>query len=59
MSDPVQSEPFKAVQCMRCGFVYAEEDGLPQDGIAPGTRWEDVPEEWTCPDCFAAKSDFG
>ena len=32
--------------------------GMPDDGIAPGTRWEDVPETWSCPDCAANKADF-
>ena len=40
------------------GFVYEEEQGLPEEGIAPGTRWEDVPENWKCPECGATKSDF-
>jgi rubredoxin len=30
----------------------------PEDGIAPGTRWEDVPDDWVCPECGVAKSDF-
>ena len=42
--------------CLVCGFIYREADGLPD--IAPGTAWEDVPEDWTCPDCGAAKADF-
>ena len=45
-------------QCALCAFVYDEATGLPEDGIAPGTRWEDVPETWSCPDCSASKSDF-
>ena len=45
-------------ECVLCGFVYDEASGLPDDGIAPGTRWEDVPEDWTCPDCAATKADF-
>lgn len=44
--------------CMVCGFIYDEALGLPEAGIAPGTRWEDVPETWICPDCGASKSDF-
>ena len=32
--------------------------GLPDEGIAPGTRWEDVPMNWTCPECGARKEDF-
>ncbi len=49
---------FKTWQCLLCAFVYEEKDGMPEDGVAPGTRWEDVPETWTCPDCSATKSDF-
>lgn len=45
-------------ECMVCGFVYREEDGIPEDGIAPGTRWEDIPEDWYCPECGVSKSDF-
>jgi rubredoxin len=45
-------------QCLLCAFVYDEAKGLPDEGIAPGTSWEDVPETWTCPDCSASKSDF-
>jgi len=44
--------------CIICGFVYDEELGLPQEGIAPGTRWEDIPDDWLCPDCGVGKSDF-
>ena len=39
-------------------FEYDEEKGWPEDGIAPGTRWADIPEDWSCPDCGAAKADF-
>jgi len=45
-------------QCMLCSFVYDEAKGLPDEGIAPGTPWEDVPEDWFCPDCSTSKSDF-
>jgi len=34
------------------------EQGLEDEGFAPGTRWEDIPEDWSCPDCGAAKADF-
>lgn len=44
--------------CELCGFVYYEEKGLPDEGIDPGTRWEDIPEDWVCPLCGASKSDF-
>ncbi len=45
-------------QCTLCAFVYDEAKGLPDEGIAPGTPWEDVPESWHCPDCSTSKSDF-
>jgi rubredoxin len=48
----------KAYMCVICGFVYEEAKGVPDQGIAPGTQWADVPENWTCPDCGAPKSDF-
>lgn len=48
----------KKWQCVVCDFFYDEENGLPEEGIAPGTRWEDVPEDWLCPECGAGKSDF-
>lgn len=48
----------KAYMCVICGYVYEEEKGDPGSGIAPGTRWEDVPLSWRCPDCGAGKEDF-
>jgi rubredoxin len=52
------SVPLKRWMCLICGFIYDEAAGLPEDDIAPGTRWEDVPPNWTCPDCGARKEDF-
>lgn len=49
---------FKTWICLICGHIYDEALGDPATGIAPGTRWEDVPESWACPDCGAMKSDF-
>ena len=51
-------EPYKKYMCLLCGFVFDEEKGWPQDGIEPGTRWEDVPPNGACPDCGANKDDF-
>ncbi len=48
----------KQWECQICGFVYDEELGLPEEGIPAGTRWEDIPDDWCCPDCGAAKHDF-
>ena len=61
MNDAAASEPAGANRswmCVVCGFIYREADGLPDEGIAPGTAWEDVPGDWTCPDCGAGKADF-
>ncbi len=44
--------------CIVCGWIYDEAKGWPADGIAPGTKWEDVPEDWLCPDCLVTKADF-
>ena len=48
----------KQWRCQICQFIYDEAEGWPDDGIAPGTRWEDVPENWICPDCKKGKGDF-
>lgn len=49
---------FKTWLCVVCGLIYDEAKGWPQDGIAAGTRWEDVPADWLCPECGVGKSDF-
>lgn len=48
----------KKYVCDICGYVYDEEAGIPESNIAPGTKWEDIPEDWVCPLCGAPKSDF-
>ncbi len=48
----------KQFMCSVCGFVYDEAAGLPEQGVAPGTKWDDLPEDWTCPLCGAAKTEF-
>lgn len=44
--------------CSVCGYVYDEAKGIPGAGINPGTKWEELPEGWTCPLCGAPKSEF-
>jgi len=44
--------------CSICGYVYDEAVGDPERGIAPGTKWEDVPGNWVCPLCGAMKAEF-
>lgn len=51
-------QEYKTWMCLICGWVYDEEAGLPDEGIAPGTLWEQVPMNWTCPECGARKEDF-
>ena len=48
----------KSYQCVVCGFVYDENVGMPDEGIAAGTRWNDIPDSWECPDCGVSKADF-
>jgi rubredoxin len=50
--------PFKKWICERCGWIYDEEAGSPEDGIPPETRWADVPGDWRCPLCGAGKDEF-
>lgn len=49
---------FKKYLCVVCGYIYDEEVGDEDSNLAPGTRWEDIPEDWACPDCGASKGDF-
>lgn len=44
--------------CLSCGYVYDEHQGSPESGYPPGTRWEDLPLSWRCPECGAGKEDF-
>jgi len=45
-------------RCTVCGFIYDEALGLPEEGIAPGMKWEDIPDDWVCPVCGAEKEAF-
>ncbi len=49
---------YQSYRCIICGLIYDEAKGLPGEGIAPGTRWEDVHENWVCSECGAGKSEF-
>jgi len=48
----------KRYVCTLCDWVYDPEVGDPDGSIAPGTAFEDIPEDWACPDCGATKDDF-
>jgi len=49
---------YKSWVCLICGWIYNEEEGLPEEGIAAGTRFADIPEDWRCPLCDVSKSEF-
>ena len=49
---------YKVWECAQCGYIYDESKGDPEEGFPPGTRWEDLPDDWECADCGAAKADF-
>lgn len=44
--------------CSICGYIYDEVKGIPESGIAAGTRWEEIPSDWLCPLCGASKAEF-
>ncbi|RKG35918.1 rubredoxin [Acinetobacter rongchengensis] len=48
----------KRYQCIVCGWIYDESVGMPEEGFAAGTAWQDIPENWSCPDCGVSKADF-
>lgn len=49
---------YRQYACSDCDYIYDESEGDPDNDIAPGTLWEDIPEDWICPECGAPKSDF-
>lgn len=52
------NKPWKQYLCRACGLIYDEEKGDPDSGLAPGTRFEDIPDDWECPLCGVTKTDF-
>lgn len=48
----------KKYVCTVCGYIYDEKTGCPDQGIAPGTKWEDVPDDFVCPECGVGKDLF-
>ena len=48
----------KRYECIVCGWIYDEALGCPEEGIASGTKWDDIPDDWTCPECGVGKLDF-
>lgn len=54
----MSDQPYKKWLCVVCGYIYDEALGDEEHGLLPGTRWEDVPEDWMCPECDAGKEAF-
>jgi len=48
----------KRYVCNVCGYIYDPVEGDPDNGIEPGTAWEQIPDDWVCPVCGAPKEDF-
>ncbi|AMJ41380.1 rubredoxin [Anaerotignum propionicum] len=44
--------------CVPCGYIYDPQIGDPDSGIAPGTAFENIPNDWVCPICFVGKDEF-
>jgi rubredoxin-NAD+ reductase len=52
------SQPYRKYICKTCGLIYDEAEGDPDSGLAAGTRFEDIPDDWYCPLCLVSKADF-
>ena len=52
------SSDYKTWMCENCGWIYDEAVGDAESKITPGTKWEDIPDSWTCPDCGSGKDQF-
>lgn len=48
----------KKYECKICGYIYDPVDGDPDNGVVPGTAFEDIPDNWVCPLCSAEKDEF-
>lgn len=48
----------KKYRCLMCGYIYDPAKGDPENDIAPGTAFEDLPDGWVCPECGAGKEEF-
>ena len=53
-----EGERMKKYVCNVCGYVYDPDQGDPDNGVPPGTSFENLPANWVCPVCGAAKSEF-
>ena len=54
----LKHQTMKKYVCLICGYIYDPAEGDPESGIAPGTPFEEIPDDWTCPVCGVGKEDF-
>ncbi|MFZ1864381.1 MAG: rubredoxin [Polyangiales bacterium] len=54
----VEPRPYRKYECVICGHIYDEAEGDPDSGLPPGTRFEDIPDDWECPVCGVSKKDY-
>ena len=52
------ARPYRQFECEICGHIYDEAEGDPDSGLQPGTRFEDIPDDWECPICGVSKKDY-
>ncbi len=55
---PQNPPDMKKYRCIVCGYVYDPQLGDPDSGVAPGTAFEDIPDDWVCPLCGVGKDEF-
>jgi rubredoxin len=53
-----RSEAVKKYKCLMCGYIYDPAVGDPDNGVQPDTAFEDLPDDWVCPECGASKDEF-
>ena len=58
VSKGIKEELMSKYVCSVCGYVYDPAAGDPDNGVAPGTAFEDLPDDWSCPVCGASKDQF-
>jgi rubredoxin len=54
----IEEETMDKYECTVCGYIYDPAEGDPDNGIDPGTKFEDLPDDWVCPVCGATKDQF-
>jgi rubredoxin/flavin reductase (DIM6/NTAB) family NADH-FMN oxidoreductase RutF len=52
------AKSMKKYKCLMCGYIYDPKTGDPDNGVEPGTAFEDLPDDWVCPDCGVGKEEF-